>query len=86
MPFLYGNDNGVFAATGDGDIRVYIGCTEVDFPDVKPYISDNRTFVPVRFISEQLGASLNWNSETETVTITKDDESIKLIIGSKESD
>lgn len=84
IPFLSGHYNWVYATTGTGDIVVYIDGTEVGFPDVKPYISDNRTFVPIRFISEQLGASLNWNSEAGTIVITKDDESVKLIIGSKE--
>ena len=36
-----------------------------------PYIKDGRTFVPVRFISEALGASVVWNDKTKTVTITK---------------
>lgn len=33
-------------------------------------ISSNRTFVPVRFISEQLGATVLWKENTETVAIT----------------
>ncbi|MDP4132735.1 MAG: discoidin domain-containing protein, partial [Bacillota bacterium] len=36
-----------------------------------PVIKDSRTFIPVRFISEQLGYKVDWNSETQTVTITK---------------
>lgn len=77
-----GYNNCVLADTGD--VGVYIDGAEVNFPDVKPYISDNRTFVPVRFISEQLGASVDWNNDTGTVVITKDAESIKLVIGSTE--
>ena len=77
-----GYNNYVLADTGD--VGVYVDGAEVDFPDVKPYIFDNRTFVPVRFISEQLGASVDWNSDTGTVVITKDVESIKLVIGSTE--
>ena len=82
--FPSGHYNCVFAAAEADDIAVYIDGTEADFPDVKPYISDNRTLVPVRFISEQLGASVNWNSESGTIVIVKDDENVKLIIGSKE--
>ena len=58
----FGHHNCVFADTSG--VGVYIDGTAVDFPDVKPYISNDRTFVPVRFISEQLGASVDWNSDT----------------------
>jgi hypothetical protein len=34
-------------------------------------LKDNRLFVPVRYISEQLGANVEWNAETQTVTITQ---------------
>ncbi len=78
----FGYNNCVFADTSD--VGVYIDGTAVDFPDGKPYISNNRTFVPVRYISEQLGASVNWNSDTGTVVITKDADSIKLVVGSTE--
>lgn len=36
-----------------------------------PVIKDSRTFVPIRFISEQLGYKVDWDGETKTVTITK---------------
>lgn len=78
----FGYHNCVFADTGD--IGVYLNGTEVVFPDAKPYISNDRAFVPVRFVSEQLGASVNWNSDTEEVIINKDDDRIKLVIGSTE--
>ncbi len=38
---------------------------------VAPYISSGRTLVPVRFVSESLGADVKWDSTTKTVTITK---------------
>jgi len=38
--------------------------------DATPIIRGGRTFVPVRFISEQMGATVAWNSTTRTVTIT----------------
>jgi hypothetical protein len=37
---------------------------------VEPRITDNRTFVPIRFISEQLGYNVAWDGATQTVTIT----------------
>lgn len=35
-----------------------------------PYIENGRTFVPVRFVSEALGADVQWIKETKTVVIT----------------
>ena len=36
-----------------------------------PVISENRTFIPVRFVSEILGYNVVWDGETQTVTVTK---------------
>ena len=38
--------------------------------DCKPVIYEGRTFVPLRFISENFGAKVVWNSKTKTVSIT----------------
>ncbi len=37
-----------------------------------PYIKNGRTMVPIRFISENMGADVSWDQETETVTIKFD--------------
>lgn len=37
--------------------------------DVAPTIRDGRTLVPARFISESLGATVDWNQDTGTVVI-----------------
>ena len=39
---------------------------EIDAP---PMIVDNRTLVPIRIVSELLGARVDWNEETSTVII-----------------
>lgn len=36
-----------------------------------PIIKDSRTFIPIRFVSEQLGYNVSWDAETQTVTIEK---------------
>ncbi len=36
-----------------------------------PVISENRTFIPVRFVSEILGYNVAWDGEAQTVTVTK---------------
>ena len=37
--------------------------------DSPPVIVEGRTLVPVRFISEALSATVNWNAETRVVSI-----------------
>lgn len=37
--------------------------------DTKAILKQNRTFVPLRFVGEALGATFGWNSSTRTVTI-----------------
>ncbi len=40
-----------------------------DNPDVVPLVENDRTLVPVRFISEKLGLEVLWNNETSSVDI-----------------
>ncbi len=37
--------------------------------DAPPFIKDGRTLIPVRFISENLGYKVDWNGETQEITI-----------------
>lgn len=39
--------------------------------DVKPFVLNGRTMVPIRFVSEALGAKVNWNDQYRTITIEK---------------
>ena len=50
--------------------------------DVAPYIKAGRTYVPVRYLGEALGANVDWDEVTKTVTVTKGDKSVVLVIGS----
>ena len=52
------------------EIKMTIGKTLEKY-GVAPVIIDGRTFVPVRFVADELGATTAWNAETKTVTITK---------------
>ena len=40
-----------------------------DSPDLCAFTQDDRTMVPVRFISEALGMTVSWNGEEQTVTV-----------------
>ena len=57
--------------TIDGrEIRMTIGKTLENY-GVAPVIIDSRTFVPVRFVADTLGAETAWEDATKTVTVTK---------------
>ncbi|MBQ6937784.1 MAG: InlB B-repeat-containing protein, partial [Clostridia bacterium] len=53
--------------------------------DVAPIIVNERAMLPIRFIAEELGAKVNWNGETQTVTVDFDDISIVIVIGESEA-
>ena len=42
--------------------------------DIPARIVDERTFVPLRFVSEQMGADVKWDAAARTIDITKKDE------------
>lgn len=44
--------------------------------NIKPYVKNNRTMLPVRFVAESLGADVSW--ENGTVVIKKDASEIKM--------
>lgn len=50
------------------------------FPDAQPGIVQNRTLVPVRFVSEALGAKVDWDGDNRIVTISQPGKVIKLAI------
>lgn len=51
-------------------IQMIIG-EEIKGFDVPPTIVDNRTLVPIRYVSEKLGATVLWFPETQSVSIVK---------------
>lgn len=46
----------------------------------EPVIVNGRTLVPLRAIFEALGADIDWNGDTKTVTATKESDTVKLTI------
>lgn len=40
--------------------------------DVPPKIKSDRTFIPIRFVSEHLGYDVFWEAETQTITISRE--------------
>lgn len=66
----------------DIPIKVYVNSNEILF-DVPPTIIDGRTLVPVRALLEKLGAKVEWNPETKTVTAVKAQTHIELQLENK---
>lgn len=54
-------------AAADDDITVYVNNQAVVFEDQAPFIENERTLVPMRAIFEALGATVEWDGETQTV-------------------
>ena len=52
------------------------------YSDVYPYIKNNRTYVPIRFIAEELGYDVKWEGANRKVTMTNDGTTVELTIGS----
>ena len=67
-------------AFASDEIKVAIDDEYVKF-DVPPQSINNRTMVPLRAIFEALGADVEWNNSTRTVTATRDDVVVKATIG-----
>lgn len=71
----------VFAETNA--VAVTLDGKTVTFPDAQPFIDENsRTLVPVRFVSEAMGAEVSWEAQTSTVTIVKGENTIVYPIDS----
>lgn len=76
--------NSVYAA----NVNVQLNGKNVDFTDengnkVEAQTINSRTMVPMRKIFELLGAEIDWNADTRTVTATKENTKIKLQINNK---
>ena len=77
-----GETEGITIDSGSGKIKMQIQNSLVyaDHPvygtvrytlAVVPKIRNSRTFIPLRFVSEQLGYNVEWDSASRTITITK---------------
>ena len=72
-------------ALADTAPEVRVNADLVQFPDAQPYIDGaDRTMMPVRFITEDMGATVAWDKATQTATIAKDGVTVEIAIGQKE--
>ena len=64
------------------DIKVTLNGGEISFSDEHPVIVDNRTLVPLRSVMEAMGKTVEWNSETRTITVSDELATVKLTVDS----
>jgi hypothetical protein len=65
-----------------GNQKAYVNGNTTEVPDVAPTIQGDRTLVPIRFISEELGAEVNWNNDTQTAAISIGNTKVDFILNS----
>lgn len=70
----------------NSDVTVAYNDEYILFPDEQPKIVNSRTMVPLRALSEFFNYEVVWESETETVYLSRDDQVITLQIGNTEVD
>ncbi|MDD6484921.1 MAG: stalk domain-containing protein [Clostridiales bacterium] len=63
--------------------KIRVNGTLVSFEDQYPIIKDERTLIPVRGLLERLGAQVDWDENTRSAVITKDNKEVTLPIGKK---
>lgn len=63
-------------------VTVYVDGVKINF-DVDPIIDNGRTLVPMRYIFEALGATVEWRGETSTAVAKKGEDTIEISIGDK---
>ncbi|WP_375102362.1 copper amine oxidase N-terminal domain-containing protein [Paenibacillus sp. RS8] len=65
-------------------LRVVVNGEKVIFPDAQPFIdAQQRVQLPVRFISEALGAEVLWDSKAKKATISLEGKTMGVYIGKK---
>jgi len=72
------------SATGQFKItsNIYYANGVAKVMDVAPYIKNSRTYVPMRYVGEIIGAEVLWDDAARTVTLTKGDDKVVFTIGS----
>lgn len=70
------------------NVSIYVNDILVNFPDQRPFIDSltSRVYVPVRFVSEEMGAKVKWVNEDRKIVMEKADKKIAFVIGDKTVD
>ncbi|MEF2964203.1 copper amine oxidase N-terminal domain-containing protein [Paenibacillus sp. M1] len=73
--------SGVTYATGT-PVRVVVDGIKYPIEETTPFTEGGTTWVPLRFVSEKMGAKLDWDPTTNRIGISKGDKTISLTVGS----
>ncbi len=76
-PEPYRELGNIYRNRGEKTPKVFCDGNELK-PDVPPVIKEGRTLIPIRPITEALGATVQWNERERTVLISKGDITIQL--------
>lgn len=74
---------GNFQRLIEGSTTAYVGDRAYAL-EAAPFIDEGRTYVPLRFVSEQLNASVNWNPDTQEVQIAQNGTVVRWSVGNKQ--
>lgn len=71
------------SARPDYNVDVYVNGELVFLPDQRAYIDTkaNRTYVPLRFVAEALGAKVSWDAAKNTAAISRDGKAVIVVTG-----
>jgi len=81
VAMIFTLSSAALASASDGQVRVLLDGRQLTF-DVPPQIINGRTLVPMRALFQELGAAIDWNAATQTVTAVKGNSTVVLKIGS----
>lgn len=79
-------ETAVSANTAKTDINIIINDQQVVFTDQYPAMIEDRTYVPLRVISENLGAQVDWIDVTRQVVINRKSDPSAAILPNKTSE
>lgn len=74
----------LYEKTGKKGMKLYVNGEEPAF-QTAPFFRDGTTLVPFRAIAEALNATVTWNKEEHSITVTRDGITVKLFIDSKKA-
>ena len=70
LGFIYANSNAKEILAHFNNIKITVNGQQIETDvEAPPFIYNDRTYVPLRFVSEALGADVNWDNKTKTVII-----------------
>jgi len=70
-----------FAQSDQDHIRVVVDGQRVHFGDMQPREINGRVMVPLRGVFEKMGAHVDWDSASQTVTAFKEGSKVQITIG-----